>query len=199
LPKNDAGFLIGVARSFLRGGELPPDEDEEYLRERRHKARDTLSWASRRKEEITAARAARSRAGADGYGPSAKTSTGEQKIDDSARTRALAARAFTRVSDVVNAEINATTAEVKFLAVANQAAADEYDDIGTAAADLNVFVSSLKSKTDALRPRLDDALLQIEGEVDRLEQIARAADKRVAALEARAKIFTERSSAAIKP
>ena len=199
LPKNDAGFLIGVARSFLRGGELPPDEDEEYLRERRHKARDTLSWASRRKEEITAARAARSRAGADGYGPSAKTSTGEQKIDDSARTRALAARAFTRVSDVVNAEINATTAEVKFLAVANQAAADEYDDIGTAAADLNVFVSSLKSKTDALRPRLDDALLQIEGEVDRLEQIARAADKRVAALEARAKILTERSPAAIKP
>ena len=199
LPKNDAGFLIGVARSFLRGGELPPDEDEEYLRERRHKARDTLSWASRRKEEITAARAARSRAGADGYGPSAKTSTGEQKIDDSARTRALAARAFTRVSDVVNAEINATTAEVKFLAVANEAAADEYDDIGTAATDLNVFVSSLKSKTDALGPRLDDALLQIEGEVDRLEQIARAADKRVAALEARAKIFTERSPAALKP
>ena len=63
LPKNDAGFLIGVARSFLRGGELPPDEDEEYLRERRHKARDTLSWASRRKEEITAARAARTRRG----------------------------------------------------------------------------------------------------------------------------------------
>ena len=47
--------------------------------------------------------------------------------------------------------------------------------------------------------RLDDALLQIEGEVDRLEQIARAADKRVAALEARAKILTERSPAAIKP
>jgi len=200
LPKNDAGFLIGVARSFLRRGELPPDEDEAYLRERRHKARDTLSWASRRKEEITAARAARSRAGAESHGPAAaKTSAGEQKIDDSARTRALAARAFTRVSDVVNAEINATTAEVRFLAVANETAADEYDDIGTTAADLNVFVSALKSKTDALRPRLDDALLRIEGEVDRLEQIARAADKRVAALEARAKIFTERSLAALKP
>lgn len=199
LPKNDAGFLIGVARSFLRRGELPPDEDEAYLRERRHKARDTLSWASRRKEEITAARAARSRAGAESHGSAAaKTSAAEQKIDDSARTRALAARAFTRVSDVVNAEINATTAEVKFLAVANETAADEYDDIGTAAADLNVFVSALKSKTDALRPRLDDALLRIEGEVDRLEQIARAADKRVAALEARAKIFTERSLAALK-
>ena len=200
LPKNDAGFLIGVARSFLRRGELPPDEDEAYLRERRHKARDTLSWASRRKEEITAARAARSRAGAESHGPAAaKTSAGEQKIDDSVRTRALAARAFTRVSDVVNAEINATTAEVRFLAVANETAADEYDDIGTTAADLNVFVSALKSKTDALRPRLDDALLRIEGEVDRLEQIARAADKRVAALEARAKIFTERSLAALKP
>ena len=49
LPNNDAGFLIGVARAFLRDGALASDEDEEYLRTRRREARETLSWAARRR------------------------------------------------------------------------------------------------------------------------------------------------------
>lgn len=200
LPNNDAGFLIGVARAFLRDGALASDEDEEYLRTRRREARETLSWAARRREEIMAARAARgARPGAANAKRDAandgSTATAIVEREESARTQAMAARAFTKIADTVNAELSLAASEVRFLQNANETAAREYDAVGESIADLHVFIGALKAKDEAMKPKLD-AILAIEGEVDALETLARAVDKRVSALELRLKsIKSKRASA----
>jgi GMP synthase-like glutamine amidotransferase len=181
LPNNDAGFLIGVGRCFIRGGEAPPGEDEAYLRARRHKARETLTWASKRREDIMTARAQnRTSAGA-------KTSGSKDPSDAAAPDRgAAAARAFTRVADAVNAEFAVATNEVRFLANANAVAMRDYDQIGQQIADLHVFVGSLKSKGESIRPKLE-AVSRIETEVGVLERVFAKLDQHVTALEDRFK------------
>ena len=200
LPNNDAGFLIGVARAFLRDGALASDENEEYLRARRREARDTLSWAARRREEIMAARAARgARPGASDAKRDAAndgpTATAIVEREESARTRAMAARAFTRIADPINAELTLAANEVRFLQNANEVAAREYDAVGESIADLHVFIGALKAKDEAMKPKLD-AILAIEGEVDALETLARAVDKRVSALERRLRAIKSKRATA---
>jgi hypothetical protein len=107
----------------------------------------------------------------------------------------MAARAFTKIADTVNAELTLAASEVRFLQNANETAAREYDAVGESIADLHVFIGALKAKDEAMKPKLD-AILAIEGEVDALETLARAVDKRVSALELRLKsIKSKRASA----
>ena len=97
--------------------------------------------------------------------------------------------------DTVNAELSLAASEVRFLQNANETAAREYDAVGESIADLHVFIGALKAKDEAMKPKLD-AILAIEGEVDALETLARAVDKRVSALELRLKsIKSKRASA----
>ena len=174
-PQNDAGFLIGIARAFLRDGKLAPDENESYLRARRIRARDALSWATRRREEILAMRTAARQ-------PGAKKITDAE--DDSAHTRAIAARAFTKVADAIKAEIFLAASEFTFLDRANEAAASEYDAIGAALTDLRLFVGSLRQKDETLKSRLE-AISSIEAEVESLERTVRAVESKMTNLERR--------------
>ena len=99
---------------------------------------------------------------------------------------AAAARAFTRVADAVNAEFAVATNEVRFLANANAVAMRDYDQIGQQIADLHVFVGSLKSKGESIRPKLE-AVSRIETEVGVLERVFAKLDQHVTALEDRFK------------
>lgn len=174
-PHNDAGFLIGIARAFLRDGKLAPDENESYLRARRIRARDALSWATRRREEILAARTAARQ-------PGAKQITDVE--DESAHTRAIAARAFTKIADAVKAEVFLAASELTFLDRANEAAASEYDAIGAALTDLRLFVGSLRQKDETLKSRLEE-ISSIEAEVENLERTVRAVESKMSNLERR--------------
>jgi GMP synthase-like glutamine amidotransferase len=176
LPDNDAGFLIGVARCFLRGGSAGAHEDETYLKERRRNARECLSWAAKRREEILTQRAlARS-------GVSAAANNAKSMPD----AEAEAERAFNKIAEALNAEINLVTSEVRFLEHANDTASVVYGEIGQKIEALDVFVAALRQKESALEPKLT-SIAKIEHQINDLEHTVRVIDKHVTALETRFK------------
>ena len=176
LPDNDAGFLIGVARCFLRGGSAGAHEDETYLKERRRNARECLSWAAKRREEILTQRAL-ARSGASAAANNAKSMPDAE---------AEAERAFNKIAEALNAEINLVTSEVRFLEHANDTASVVYGEIGQKIEALDVFVAALRQKESALEPKLT-SIAKIEHQINDLEHTVRVIDKHVTALETRFK------------
>jgi len=174
LPDNDAGFLIGVARCFLRGGREMANEDALTLKERRRNARECLSWASKRREEILHSRA---------LARSGSTST---TASADARAESYAERALTKISAALNAEINLVTNEVRFLEHANDMASATYVEIGQKIEALDVFVDALRQKGQALEPRLA-SIAGVEHQIRDMEHTVRAIDKHVTSLENRFK------------
>ena len=178
LPDNDAGFLIGVARCFLRGGAAGANEDETYLKERRRNARECLSWAAKRREEILTQRAL-ARSGTN-------TANAEESNAKSGGAEADAERAFNKIAEALNAEINLVTSEVRFLEHANDTASVAYGEIGQKIEALDVFVAALRQKESALDPKLK-SIAKIEHQINDLEHTVRVIDKHVTALESRFK------------